>query len=97
MSALASGPVESWAVSKGCTEDFPGLEVARQWGGFPGRPWIETPSAKDDLVPEEARERTEWSLLSHSVLHCTFMLSILAKLWLGRFVGSCMWCRCSRT
>lgn len=30
VSALASGPVESWAVSKGCSEDFPGLEVARQ-------------------------------------------------------------------
>lgn len=30
VSAPASGPVESWAVSKGCSEDFPGLEVARQ-------------------------------------------------------------------
>lgn len=37
-------------------------------GGFPGRPWLETPSAKDDLVPEEAKERTRWSFLSYLLL-----------------------------
>lgn len=30
VSALGSGPAESWAASEGCGEDFPGLEVARQ-------------------------------------------------------------------
>lgn len=30
VSVLGSGPVELWAAKEGCSEDFPGLEVARQ-------------------------------------------------------------------
>lgn len=37
-------------------------------GGFLGILQLETPSAKDDLDPEEARENIRWSFLSKLIL-----------------------------